>query len=138
VARTLGPARGDRIVVAPHEGVPLRLYLTPRDVDHGIAVSRLTHADVSEIAVIGTRGPHRRGCWWGGACQLPAKLLPRLDPPAPGFRLVRSKAVGRFRIAVFRAPSRHDVRIDASRLYTGTDAMGLTEFVQRPGPVVTR
>ena len=138
VAGALGPASGDRAVVAPHEGVPLRLYLTPRDLAHGIAPSRLTHADVSEIAVIGTRGPHRRGCWWGGACQLPGRLLPRLEPPAPGFRLVRRETKGYFRIAVFRAPSKRDVRIDAARLYSGSDTMGLTEFVQKSGVVALR
>src|SRR5207244_7878733 len=90
VARALGPAAGDRAVVAPRLGVPLRLYLTPGELDRGLAPSRVGRATVSEIAVVGTEGAHRQGCWWGGACQLPARLLPRLDAPAPGFHLVRN------------------------------------------------
>jgi mannosyltransferase len=136
VARALGPARaGDRAVVAPRLGVPLRLYLTPRELDHGLAPSRLTRATVSEIAVVGTEGTHRQGCWWGGACQLPSRLEPRLVPPAPGFRLVRTQTVGRFRLAVFRAPGRRTLRIDAARLYVGHAGLGLFSFVQHPGPI---
>jgi 4-amino-4-deoxy-L-arabinose transferase-like glycosyltransferase len=134
VARALGPAPpGDRAVVAPRLGVPLRLYMTPDELDHGLAPSSLRRATVTEIAVIGTEGDHRRGCWWGGACQLPARLLPRLDPPAPGFRLVGRRAVGRFRVALFRTPTRRTVHIEQDRLYSGgRDRMGLFSFVQHP------
>jgi hypothetical protein len=93
---------------------------------------------VSEIAVVGAAGRHRQGCWWGGACQLPATLLPRLEPPAPGFHLVRRQAVGRFRLAVFRASAPTRVRIDRMRLYRGSDRLGLFSFVQHTGPVSQR
>jgi hypothetical protein len=138
VARAVGPASGDRAVVAPHAGVPLRLYLTPRDLDHGIAPSKPANANVSEIAVVGVRARHRQGCWWGGTCQLPLRLDPRLAPPAPGFALAGTRRVGRFEIALFRSPEQRRVRLDGARLYSGHDSMGLIAFVQRPGPISLR
>src|SRR5204863_2311247 len=41
VARALGPSAGDRAVVAPRLGLPLRVYLTPGNLGHGLAPSRL-------------------------------------------------------------------------------------------------
>jgi mannosyltransferase len=138
VARALGPSSGERAVVAPHLGVPLRLYLTPGELDHGIAPGRVRQATVSEIAVVGAAGRHRRGCWWGGACQLPARLVPRAAPPAPGFRLVRRESVGRFRVVLFRSSSPRSVRLGSLRLYAQRSRPDLISFVQPPGQVALR
>jgi 4-amino-4-deoxy-L-arabinose transferase-like glycosyltransferase len=138
VAAALGPAAVNRAVVAPHAGLPLRLYLTRRELDHGLAPSTPRSANVSEVALVGVAAEHRQGCWWGGMCQLPSRLRPRLVPPAPGFRLSRTLRVGRFTITVFRSPAERRVPLDGARLYTGTDAMGLISFVQQPGPPALR
>jgi hypothetical protein len=135
VAAALGPASVNRAVVAPHAALPLRLYLTPHDLDHGLAPSTPRPANVSEIAVVGVAAKHRQGCWWGGMCQLPSRLQPRLAPPAPGFRLTRTRRVGRFTIAVFSSQAERRVPLDGARLYSGTDSMGLISFVQRPGAI---
>src|SRR5207248_565833 len=114
-------------------GLPLRMYMTPRELDHGLAPARPGTVDVSEIDVVGVVAHHRKGCWWGGACQLPSRLVPRLTPPSAGFRLVRRESPGRFRIAVFRAPSDRRVALGAAHLFTGSDRLGLIAFEQSRG-----
>jgi hypothetical protein len=57
---------------------------------------------VNELAVIATHARHRRGCWWGGVCDLPERVIVP-QALAAGFHIVSSRRLGAFTIIRFRA-----------------------------------
>jgi hypothetical protein len=112
VARALGPPTVARALIAPSSGRTLLDYLP------GLHWNVDRHQRVAEVDVIGSRSHAANGlaCWWGGACDLPRQLIPRLDA-FPGYRLVDHRIVGPFIVVRYRAARPHRLSLHRATAY---------------------
>jgi hypothetical protein len=112
VARALGHPTVTRALIVPASGRTLLDYLP------GLRWNVGGHPRVAEVDLIGTRTNPASGlaCWWGGACDLPRRLIPDADP-FPGYRLIAYRHVGPFIVARYRAAARHRVSLHRATAY---------------------
>ena len=112
VARALGRPAVTRALIVSPGGRTLVDYM-PR-----LRWNVARHQRVAEVDVIGGRAHPARGlaCWWGGACDLPRRLIPAAAP-FRGFREVARRRVGPLIVVRFRARAPHRVSLHRATAY---------------------
>jgi hypothetical protein len=128
VAHVLGTSAASRAIIAPAAGLPLERYLPGlHAARHGTRESAVT-----ELDVIGTHVHHRRGCWWGGVCDLPANAsVPRAL--APSFHEVSVRRIDAFTVVRFLSARATWPRFRWRDAMVQRDRVGFVLLVQTPG-----